>query len=228
MVASGAALVAGPAGALHPVGGLWPMDEGRGQVVWDLSGRRNHGVLGASSATESSDPRWIATGLLSRALRFDGGDFVTVDDAPSLESKRITVVAEVRASGTPGAYRYVVSKGAFMCESASYGLFTGSGGGLRFYVSTTSEFVLSPDAGPSVWDGRWHRVIGTYDGTSVRLYVDGGEVGTGTPSSLVPEYGRPDGDDFFIGDYGGPCGSQTLGFIGDIDSVTLLNEVYTP
>ena len=41
----------------------------------------------------------------------------------------------------------------------------------------------------TVWDGTWHHVAGTYDGAAVRFYVDGAQVGTGTPASGPIVYG---------------------------------------
>lgn len=219
-------LASGTAGARVGIGGVWLIDEGGGQTVKDSSGNANPGVLGSTTGVDANDPQWVAGATRrTKALRFDGNDYVKVRDSPSLESERITVGAVIRASGSPGAYRYVVSKGAFMCESASYGLYTGASGALQFYVSNSESFTLSPAADLGIWDNRWHIVAGTFDGTVVRLYVDGVEVGGGTPSTLVPRYGLPDDDNFYIGDYRGPCGSTMLGFVGDIEVVGLLNDV---
>ena len=41
--------------------GYWPFDEGAGQLVSDRSASGNHGRLGSSSGTDSSDPRWVAS-----------------------------------------------------------------------------------------------------------------------------------------------------------------------
>lgn len=222
-----ACLLAAPAGAGAGarLGGLWLIDEGAGQVVRDRSGNGNHGTLGSASSADSNDPSWIPGAFRkTSALRFGGDDFVTVPDSPSLESARITVGAVVRASASPGSYRYIASKGAIQCLAASYGLYTGADGGLIFYISNGSSFTLSPNAGTTIWDGRWHIVAGTFDGATVRLYVDGSEVGTGSPSTLTTKYGLADDDRFYVGDYGGPC-AVTLGFIGDIDAVGVLQDV---
>ena len=42
------------------------------------------------------------------------------------------------------------------------------------------RFTRSPDTGTGVWDSNWHFAVGTNDGNSVRLYVDGKQIGTGT------------------------------------------------
>jgi len=226
-VALGLATSTAAAAAVNPILGAWPIDEGAGQRVGDLSGQRNHGVLGATTAVEPADPAWITVSssryYTRSALRFGGEDYVTVADSPTLEPKNITVGAVVRASTSPGPYRYIVSKGALACSTASYGLYTGPNGGLVFYVSNGVDHILSADAGTRLWNGAWHVVLATFDGGRVRLFVDGKEVGTGTPTSISLAYGFPDNDNFYIGDYRGPC-ANPLGFIGDIDAVAVANR----
>lgn len=37
----------------------WPLDEGRGQLVHDMTSNKNNGQLGNSLSLESSDPIWV-------------------------------------------------------------------------------------------------------------------------------------------------------------------------
>lgn len=219
-------LSAPPAGAAtNGLAGLWLLDEGSGQVAYDWSFSGNRGYLGSTPTADAHDPAWISlpSYLVRRsALRFSGSQRMQVANAPSLEPDGVTVVARIRGTAG-GAYRYVASKGALACETASYGLYTGSQGGLRFYVSDGSTYTLSSDAGTRIWDGRWHLVAGAFDGTALRLWVDGVEVGTPVPSSTSIGYGMPDGADFMLGDYAGPCGSP-LGFVGDIDAAAVIGR----
>jgi len=215
-----ALVLAAPAAAGSlPLVGYWPMFEGQGQVVHDLSGMGNNGVLGTSTAAEGADPTWIRGGLFG-ALHFGGGQYVTVPDSPALAPARVTVLGLVRGSSSPGQWRYVFSKGSLGCINGSYGLYSGFGGGLAFYVANgVDSFVVSPEAPVSIWNGKWHVVAGSFDGTTVRLFVDGAEIGTGTtvslPFSIV--YGLPS-DASTIGQYGGGC---NLSFTGDIDEVSV-------
>lgn len=208
------------------IGGLWLLDEGSGQVANDLSFNGNRGQLGSTAGADAADPTWVALPRLlflkRAALRFDGAQSVRMADAPSLEPDGVTVLARVRSTGA-GSFRYLMSKGAFQCENASYGLYTGADGGLVFYVSDGSRVHLSADAGSGTWDGYWHTVMGAFDGETVRLWVDGRLVGTPTPAPVSVYYGMPTGDDFYIGDYSGPCASP-LGFVGDIDAAAVLGR----
>jgi hypothetical protein len=124
------------------------------------------------------------------------------------------VSAWVKSAGSPGYYRYIVAKGASSCIAASYGIYSGSSGGLIFYISNGVSFTLSPDAGTGVWDGNWHYVAGVYDGTTVHLYVDGNEIGSGTTATNSIGYGLINGNDLFIGHYDG-CTNHD--FTGTID-----------
>lgn len=219
------------AGTRHRTGsfdiaGLWPLNEGSGQVAHDWSFSGNRGQLGSTPEADAQDPAWVSlprVGWFRRsALRFSGAQRVRVADAPSLEPDGVTVAARIRSTG-PGAFRYVASKGALSCETASYGLYTGAAGGLRFYVSDGAAYTLSADAGTDIWDGAWHTVVGAFNGSSVRLFVDGAEVGDPVAAPLEIGYDLPDTQDFFLGDYAGPCGTP-LGFVGDIDGAALLGH----
>jgi len=185
----------------------WPGDGNAEDFVGD-----NDGV---NSAT-------FVPGMVGDAFTISGSgaDYVRVSNDPSLEPETVTVDAWVRANGPVAANRYIVAKGAHGCTAASYALYT-RGGGLYFYVFNPSYgYKLSPGVGSSIWNGSWHHVAGTYDGSYLRLYVDGAEVGNGTPTTIPIGYGLSPDNDLLIGKYGG-C---SLHFKGDIDEVEIFNR----
>ncbi len=201
--------------------GDWAFNEGHGAVAHDYSGHHNEGALeGAAQWTH---------GRFQGALGFDGSTAaVHVPDSPSLEPANVTVTAWVNASASPGIYRYIVAKGANGCAAASYGLYTGPGGGIAFYVSREDGFAwtLSPTVEPSaIWNGQWHNVVGTFDGSTIRLYVDGRQVGSGTPDSTPIAYGLQTSNDLDIGGYPW-CSSSD--FAGTIDEVKVFNRALSP
>jgi hypothetical protein len=192
-------------------------------VAHDLSGSGVDGRLGIAEGADGADPAWVA-GVAGWALRFDGGDAVVLADSGMLEPQRVSIEAWVRRQGTPGVYAYVVSKGARACDASSYGLYTGAGGGLAFYIADGGAYTVSPAAPPArVWDGAWHHVVGTFDGRSVRFYIDGGQVAEGSPTDGAIVYGFQSAAPF-IGSYRGGC---VLGFTGDIDDVRVWNSALT-
>ena len=196
----------------------WPLDEGAGQVATDASGNGHTGTLGLGPLADQNDPAWVP-GRAGTALRFDGtrDERVTIAQPSSLTPERLTVAAWVRRLGDPGTYRYVLSYGATTCARGSYGLYSGAGGGIAFYVSSTDGYVTSPAAEPSrVWDGAWHQAAGTFDGAVVRLYLDGEEVGAGRPADLSIDYSL--GASAYVGTFRGSC---DLPFTGDVDEVSI-------
>jgi hypothetical protein len=205
--------------------GWWRLDETTGQVITDSSGLGNNGFLGLTPVSDPEDPSWLTPGRFGpSALSFIPEEFAQVPVSSTLEPTAVSVQAWVQAPSSPGAFRYIVGKGASGCISASYALYTGQNGGASFYIFNGSSFVLSPSAPPSsIWDGNWHHLMGTYDGTMVHLFLDGTEVGSGTPATGTQiTYGLPTSNDLIIGDYN-PAGCS-LPFLGNIDEVRIWNQ----
>jgi hypothetical protein len=211
------------AGVLDSLSGWWPMYEGSGQTIHDLSGRGNHGQLGSTAGADANDPTWIRGFLFSSALRFDGNDFVRIPDSPALRTPQLTVSSWVRATQSPGNYKYILGKGANGCNGGSYGLYTSYNGGLRFYVTDTNgETRWSGDIdAASIWNGKWHHVAGTWDGSGAKLFVDGKLTYStaGAPGAI--DYSMPTSGSTGVGGYLGTC---DLYYTGDIDDVAVFSQ----
>lgn len=220
LIAAVVALVPVPASAATNLGALWHLDESSGTTALDSSGNANHGTL-------DGDPARVA-GRFQHSLRFDGvDDNVLIARSDSLEPQAVTIEGWVRADAGPGPFRYIISQGGYLCEVASYGLYTASGGGVGFYVSNGSDdqLAVSPQAPPeAVWDGAWHHVAGTYDGSALRLFVDGSEVGSGTAANMPIGYGLPNPAGL-IGAFGGTC---SLNWAGDLDTPRIWRRAMAP
>ena len=203
-----------------PLGGWWPMNEGRGQTIYDWSGNGNHGQLGSTAGVDANDPSWIRGRFFGSALNFGGDDFVRIRSSKALEPEKVTVSLWFRGNGSPGTYKYLIAKGGDNCTAASYGLETGWNGGLWFYIWNGTQQIGSGYADPSVWDGKWHHAAGTFDGTLTKLFIDGKEVGEGSSSPAVIDYSLPE-EATTVGGYRGTC---ELLFNGDIDNVKVWNK----
>jgi hypothetical protein len=210
--------------------GQWHLDEGAGTVAHDNSGNNNNGTLIPATAP----PQWVP-GRFGTGLSFSGAQGVQVRDNPVLDPQsQVSVSAWVKSAGSPGAYRYIIGKGATGCDSSSYALYTGPTGGLSFYISNgqsngIADYNLSPDAGGGVWDGSWHLVVGSFDGSTLRLYVDGVEIGSGIPFSGPIDYHRTSSTDLFIGNYPAPpMPCKAGGFNGLIDEANVWNFAVSP
>ena len=216
-VATGAIPAVAGAAANANLIAQWRFDESAGQVVHDDGPFGLDGVLGLTGEADAADPERIANG----ALRFDGSSIVRLPDSPRLAPEHLTVEAVARADGSPGSYRYLVSKGGTGCYSGSYGLYTAPSGGLAFYVFDGTRYVLSATARRrDVWDGKWHDVKGTFDGSALRLFVDGRAVGSPMDAPVRIDYStRSTGAS--LGQYAGAC---DLGFRGDLDVVRIFSD----
>ncbi len=192
---------------------LWHFNEDSSSTAADASGYENDGTLNGDAEFDSGDGRF------GNAVTLDGsGDFVQVAQSSTLEPTEVTVEGWVKSDNPGGNFRYLLSKGAKACQAASYALYTGSTGGLFFYVfDGGSPAVLSSGVTASeIWDDEWHHVAGTFDGSTVRLYLDGEEIGSGASTAISIGYALPTTNDLFIGRYSGSC---TLEFTGDVDEL---------
>jgi hypothetical protein len=113
-------------------------------------------------------------------------------------------------------------------EGCSFGSYSfnavGTGGGVSFDVLTTAGFFRSPFSGAGVFDGAWHHIAGTYDGMTVRLYVDGMEVGSGTPASGSIRYGLSTSNDLTFGRYDNTGCGFNYSYGGLLDEVEIFNR----
>ncbi len=195
---------AGQAGLVAAYG----LDEGSGTTVTDQSGNGNNGTI--ANAT------WVA-GKYGNALSFNGSNsWVTVADSNSLDlTTGMTVEAWVNPSALGAAYRTVVFKEQTGNEVFSlYGAQSGSGqvptgeafiGGYK-NASGTSALALNS----------WTHLAESYDGSSLRLYVNGTLVATtAAPGALTVSNGalRIGGNNIW-GEY----------FAGLIDEVRVYNR----
>ncbi len=194
-----------------------------GLVSWWKGENNAVDAVGGHQGTLEGDTTFVA-GKVGQALSFDGdGDYVFAWNSPSLEPTTVSVEAWVNSTTLTefGEYNYILAKGAKGFSGASYALVTSINSGLWFYVGNGGAFGYSPDTGTGIWDGNWHHVVGTYDGTHVRLYVDGAEVGNGSEAVNFLGYGLPDSNDLYIGTYGGIAGYS---FDGLIDEPAVFNK----
>lgn len=210
---------AASASAAATVVGQWRFDEPSGQLALDDGPFGLTGTLGPTAGVDAEDPFRIA-GLTGGALNFGNASFVSVPDARKLDLPTLTVEAAAHANNSPGEFRYLVSHGALGCFAGAYGLYTAANGGLAFYIFDGQRYFVSPAASPTdVWDGRWHTLAGSFDGTKVHAFVDGREVGSGfaTPPGTAIEYASmPPGTSF--GNYVGAC---RLPYTADLDTIRI-------
>jgi hypothetical protein len=201
----------------------WPLAEGGGQTINDWSGYGNQGFLGSTPQSDANDPAWVRGIFNTWALNFGGDDYVTIPGTSSLNNPVFSVSLWVRAAQSPGQFKYLISKGSNGCGAASYGLTTASNGGLMFYVWDGQNAIPSGGVPPeAIWDGKWHNVVATWNGSAATFWLDGKDKGTppGGPNGVT--YTLPDTSTTIGGYNGSAC--QLL-FSGDIDQVMIFDKV---
>ncbi len=202
-----------PATCVAPAPGM--MAWWRGEDDASDSVAMNHGTLQPGAL---SVPAKIGKGIQTTG----NGPAVIVPDSPELRPAQVSVEMWVNSTslGIQPGNVHLVAK-SYRRDSASYALTCSGNGGLAFYVTLPDGYVYSPAATPAIWDGRFHHVVGTYDGSNVRLFVDGAQVGGDRPGSGAIQYDNAfqNGDLYLGAVYRGE--PNNYGFTGILDDVTL-------
>jgi fibronectin type 3 domain-containing protein len=154
----------------------YAFEEGTGTSVSDASGNNNGGTLAAGTT-------WTAQGRFGSALQFSGTTSgVTVADANSLDlTTGMTVEAWVFPTIAPAGWRAVVGK-----DVDRYYLMASSNTNLPIIGATFSPGGnLNTYAPSALAVNTWTHLAATYDGTTVRLFVDGVQVATRAQSGAL-------------------------------------------
>jgi hypothetical protein len=142
----------------------WKFDENSGTEAADETGFGNTGTL-------INDPQW-ATGRIDAGLHFDGNDYVKVENPNDiLNCSYVTMSAWIKPSSANGK-QFIISRE--MTYPETYGLFIEDGiwkGCLRLDGNESNSILVESNANVSVGD--WVHLCATYDGASLKLYLNG-------------------------------------------------------
>ena len=167
--------------------GYWKMDEGQGTTV-NNSGSGGSGLNG-TLGTGSSAPTWSQSGKFGKALSFDGSnDYVDMGNPPSLQiTGNIAISSWVKMNATDSSFKSIVS-GAdgttlppYMMRYAG----TGNSSGVQFCIKTSSLLCADTIGTFALDTTNWHHIVGTYDGSYVRIYVDGKSYGSAAQTGSI-------------------------------------------
>jgi hypothetical protein len=134
-------------------------------TVADASGNARTGTIAGGVTLQQAGS--LADG--NTAARFDGAATTVVntfsDAATVVPTTAWTLEAWFKQGGTSG--------GVLITRANSRPSLLMNGGAASLLVVDASSVQVSIFYGVSLLDGQWHHLAGTYDGTSLRLYVDG-------------------------------------------------------
>lgn len=231
VVCSGAALLVPAVSATHelpaPVA-HWKLDETSGTTAFDETANNNDGTLCGDNAlcTPPGGPTVNQPGHFGTAYSFDGtNDCIQIPDSTSLD-----ITTSISLSGwlnvAVAQTHIIVSKGndAVANGRTPYRIQTDSTGLPTFVIGQTpTQTVLKgPTAIPL---SQFVHIAGTYDGTQMRVYVNGESVasaaltGAIVPSNNLATIGS------LIGSVTPTCNSFTN---GRIDEVRIYNQALEP
>jgi hypothetical protein len=160
-------------------------NEGGGSVLSDLSGLGNEGAIDGAT--------WTTAGRFGGALSFDGvNDWVTINHSATLDlSTGMTIEAWVKPASSSGWRAILYKERPGTNAGLSYGLYSSDSSAPPAVYTAVPSNVWTHVTGTSMLPlNSWSHVAGTYDGATVRLYVNGVLVRSNSaPGPLLPSTG---------------------------------------
>ncbi|MBN2018842.1 MAG: tetratricopeptide repeat protein [Sedimentisphaerales bacterium] len=152
--------------ALAGMLGWWKFDETEGVTAKDSSGNNHNGTL-------NQDAKWAA-GKIGGAVELNGlGGFVRIADEPAFDiAGQVTIACWVNFRSAPYDWTAIVTKG-----DSSWRLSTvNKERKFHFSVNDYTRNELNSiilNGSTMVNTNEWHHVAAVYDGSVMRIYVDG-------------------------------------------------------
>jgi hypothetical protein len=165
---------------------LMHMNEGSGDLVEDASSNGNHGTLHGG--------QWVDQGRFGSAIQFDQDAVCTVSLSETLDLEQVVIEVWLEVSDRRVAQSIVEKPGAF-------GLQITDTSHLRFYIVDSTAMRgrrLYIQAPFSIFD-RFVHVVAAYDGSFLRLIVDGEEMATDSHVGAIHQ----NANGLYIGNDGG-------------------------
>lgn len=189
----------------------WTFDENQDEVAaLDYSGHRLGGTLHQIERVK---------GWRGMALDCRGGCMIVPTDDRLPDWSQLSVECRIRTDQPEQDNRWIINRVFGGAETSGFrlGILQGRPS-LQIPVTAWSHHLVGNQPLPQ---GRWVHLAGTFDGTTMRLYMDGHEVGTMERPGSVRNNNRP----IVVGNFDVDHAAH---FVGELDEVRLYSRVLTP
>ncbi len=199
-------------------GGAWHLTEEAADTA--AKGLYKDATPGAQNGDDRvSSPS--TEGIIGRGHGFDKGDYIKLQPSYTLRpAHQLVISAWFRGKTTSSLGGTIAGLGD------SYGLRVEPDGNILFFTYVGSPWVWQNlrTSGVNVLDSAWHYLAGTYDGNTMRVYVDGVSKGNLAARAPIPYTLGPD---FYIGRHGNILSpdKREYDFVGWLDEVVVMNRV---
>jgi len=189
--------------------GCWRMEEGGGTTLQD------GGALHFNDGTIINNPSWVSGKIGARSLLFNASSsqYITIPNDDSLNPTSMTVAAWIKpsAAGTQDIVKKLTVSAGFEFSLSA----TAAGQNVFFRLNNDSSGrINSVMVYPT--DGTWIHAAATYDGTTLRMYING--IPNGTPVPYTTGINLGNSNSLTIG------GIATRYFTGGLDDVRVYSR----
>jgi len=152
--------------------GAWLFDEDNGDIARDSSGKGHDGIIKGCEMDE---------GKYNKGLRFAAGNALEIPDHPDFDfGDKITIALWANIESLPNDHIGLPGKGhdlpvgsfVFHPTKLDQNKYE-----LRFYISIGAQWPMSKSADTANF-GEWHHLAGTYNGSELKVFIDGELSGT--------------------------------------------------
>lgn len=189
--------------------GQWLFNEGTGSIVKDSSASKNDGKIYGATFVE---------GKRGSALSFDGNDYVEIPHQASLSPRSAFSIAAWINPVSNTKYQKIIYKS--LGSNTDYSIIQGGQNNIGFSFKTGINAMTGYTAANSVPSGTWTHVVGTYDGSRMKIYINGKLVYNSKVSGKINQHAEP----LRIG---GGVNSTNNNFKGMIDDVYIYDRALT-
>jgi len=191
--------------------GCWRFDEETGSTAKDSSPYGNHGTIYGATRVR---------GIIGKALSFDGvDDYVDCGNKPIYNFTEFSVAIWINGKILPSDLGHSLSFIGRGYDSSNY-----EGWDLNWWTNDYIYFTVGN--GSTFQEPRflfqktneWHHIVGTYDGTTIKLFLDG----EFKDSKTLTGFKNKDASLFVGRSY------RTYYFNGLIDEVRIYNRALSP